>query len=248
MPIDVTCPGCEYTATAPDNFAGKRVKCRRCGASVQIPAMDGGLDLMSPDLADLPTIVTDEEPVPASLFRAARVPSAAPVLPAVDLGAEVVLLRRQLRSTRRWSAAAGLLLALMIGGEAWRAIPLLLIAYRSQRPVCPQGADSAARRRDYREGCSASAGLRLVFVEARPDSRRSTRCSDVPGVLARRSLSCRRQRPDTRCHRGDPALQWSVQSLGSGDGGGCYREDRYFMQFRRIGFLGRWQDVHHGWA
>ena len=48
----LSCPGCGTGLTVPDEFAGKRVKCRQCGAPFQIP---GGS----------PTGVQTQQPVPA---------------------------------------------------------------------------------------------------------------------------------------------------------------------------------------
>jgi hypothetical protein len=39
MSISITCPSCGTKANAADAAAGKRAKCRKCGAAVQIPAL-----------------------------------------------------------------------------------------------------------------------------------------------------------------------------------------------------------------
>jgi hypothetical protein len=76
MPINVTCPKCGNTSTAPDQFAGKRGKCKRCGAVTEIPmpaaaqavapsAVLGRPSvapiLDEPELDDIPPIVLDED-------------------------------------------------------------------------------------------------------------------------------------------------------------------------------------------
>lgn len=52
MPIPITCPSCETSARVPDRFAGKRVKCKKCGQALTVPEADdpGGFgDTFSPD-------------------------------------------------------------------------------------------------------------------------------------------------------------------------------------------------------
>jgi hypothetical protein len=60
MPINVTCPGCQYTSTAPDDFAGKRVKCRTCGASVDIPSFRGGIEFRNQEPLELPAVEAEQ--------------------------------------------------------------------------------------------------------------------------------------------------------------------------------------------
>jgi hypothetical protein len=38
MPIALSCPACKSQYQIPDQFAGRQTKCRKCGASLQIPA------------------------------------------------------------------------------------------------------------------------------------------------------------------------------------------------------------------
>src|SRR5262249_45222337 len=41
MPIATQCPGCQTSLKVPDTLAGRRVKCVKCGASLQVPGGDG---------------------------------------------------------------------------------------------------------------------------------------------------------------------------------------------------------------
>jgi len=54
MPIDFACPGCAKRYQVADHLAGRRVRCKACDATLEVPAADA-LDL---------GIVTDEPVVP----------------------------------------------------------------------------------------------------------------------------------------------------------------------------------------
>ena len=38
MPIEVTCPSCKATLPAPNEFAGKKIRCADCQGIVEVPA------------------------------------------------------------------------------------------------------------------------------------------------------------------------------------------------------------------
>jgi hypothetical protein len=46
MPITVTCAGCNARLHAPDNTAGKAVKCSQCAAVVPVPVADAGYEVV----------------------------------------------------------------------------------------------------------------------------------------------------------------------------------------------------------
>ena len=48
MPIDVGCPKCAGRLKAPDSAAGKRAKCPRCGATVDVPAVAAPAEQAAP--------------------------------------------------------------------------------------------------------------------------------------------------------------------------------------------------------
>lgn len=58
MPITVTCPTCNARLGAPDNTAGKRVKCPKCGAVIPVPPADDGFEVVEDDGFE----VVDEPP------------------------------------------------------------------------------------------------------------------------------------------------------------------------------------------
>ena len=39
MPIPVNCPGCEKLHQVPDQFAGKRIRCPKCGERIPVPLL-----------------------------------------------------------------------------------------------------------------------------------------------------------------------------------------------------------------
>ena len=49
MALSVTCSGCQSQYSVPDNMAGKRAKCKKCGAVLVMPAAapSGGIDLFA---------------------------------------------------------------------------------------------------------------------------------------------------------------------------------------------------------
>jgi hypothetical protein len=71
MPIPITCV-CGYSTMAPDSAAGRRGKCKRCGATIAIPSPDDDITLADPDppapayvAPVVDTSEDDEEEVPA---------------------------------------------------------------------------------------------------------------------------------------------------------------------------------------
>jgi TM2 domain-containing membrane protein YozV len=77
MPIVVTCPGCSTTLRAPDNAAGKRFRCSKCSATIEVPAD------AQPEAAEA---FAEEPPPPARggapRRREERAPAPAPPPPA----------------------------------------------------------------------------------------------------------------------------------------------------------------------
>src|SRR5262245_28375518 len=44
MPIAVSCPSCGGTIRAPENLAGRKVKCPKCAAHLMLPAAEAGAE------------------------------------------------------------------------------------------------------------------------------------------------------------------------------------------------------------
>jgi hypothetical protein len=69
MPVAVACPACGAKMTAPDRFAGKKVKCPKCGDPVVVPdpAADAGFEVVEdgvppkPKPKSRPQVVVDED-------------------------------------------------------------------------------------------------------------------------------------------------------------------------------------------
>ena len=53
MPIQVTCRSCNSMFHAPDNAAGKRAKCPKCGGAIEIPA-PADEEVLEAEVADRP--------------------------------------------------------------------------------------------------------------------------------------------------------------------------------------------------
>ncbi|MHC4404414.1 MAG: hypothetical protein ACYTG0_32575 [Planctomycetota bacterium] len=73
MPIQVQCGGCKRRYAVPDQFAGKKARCKKCGQSMVVPAAAGGdlVDLEEVEEADDSAVVSlaevaEEEPAEAS--------------------------------------------------------------------------------------------------------------------------------------------------------------------------------------
>jgi hypothetical protein len=54
MPIQVTCPHCAKTISAPEKFAGKMASCPACKNPIQVPAADD--DMSVPDFSQPQTV------------------------------------------------------------------------------------------------------------------------------------------------------------------------------------------------
>ncbi len=65
MAIRFSCDGCGATFSVPDNFAGKRAKCKKCGAPVQVPAAVGEAAATSAAPAPMPAAAPAPVPAPA---------------------------------------------------------------------------------------------------------------------------------------------------------------------------------------
>ncbi len=86
MPIVVTCPSCSATLKAPDNAAGRKLKCPKCTSVIEVPA------------AAPPPVVQEEivEDLPASAIQAADAP-----MPAPRAAVALVMRRAPMRRSRR---------------------------------------------------------------------------------------------------------------------------------------------------
>src|SRR5580698_10318836 len=83
MPITAECPKCGFTGNVPDQFKGKKVKCRKCaspflvGGPVPAPSKNGSAERKSnPDLVEMEVVEEKTPPV-----RRARPTSQGFVLP-----------------------------------------------------------------------------------------------------------------------------------------------------------------------
>ena len=77
MPIVVTCPGCSTTLKAPDNAAGRRLKCPKCTSAIDVPAPAPPEEIVE----DLPAGAIQEEPaapMPAHATPQERAPAPPP--------------------------------------------------------------------------------------------------------------------------------------------------------------------------
>ncbi len=59
MPIQVTCPGCGQVITAPDDWAGKHVRCHNCQAQHTVPSPNSAESHQPADADVLPTYGSD---------------------------------------------------------------------------------------------------------------------------------------------------------------------------------------------
>lgn len=93
MPIPVTCPGCGTSMNAPDQYAGRRGKCRNCGSAVMIPAATStDLVIQAPanragvvetKASPLPTVREVRDATPLATRTAPPAPAPAPIPVAV---------------------------------------------------------------------------------------------------------------------------------------------------------------------
>ncbi len=86
MPISLICGACEATLTAPDAAAGKRVKCRKCGAILEIPLPESEPDADYEVVEDAPTMMMPS--VQSSVPRPAAKAPPPPVAKALPLPAK----------------------------------------------------------------------------------------------------------------------------------------------------------------
>ncbi len=66
--IEFTCSGCSRTFTVPDSFAGRRAKCKSCGAPIEVPnpaAVPAGASETHPHPAPAETPAAAAAPTPA---------------------------------------------------------------------------------------------------------------------------------------------------------------------------------------
>lgn len=75
MPIEVTCDGCGARFKAPDTAAGKKGKCKKCGAVITIPVPEPvGAPAEEDDMYD----IAEPAPAPAKPYRPTAASSDAP--------------------------------------------------------------------------------------------------------------------------------------------------------------------------
>ena len=89
MPIDVVCDGCGVKLVAPENLAGRRVKCRKCGTPIVVPELDpdGGEAATPSRLAEdeLGELISDGSDMPRGIFDADAPPAPSPAPPATSV-------------------------------------------------------------------------------------------------------------------------------------------------------------------
>ncbi len=102
MPIPVVCPGCGFTASVPEAFAGRSAKCKRCGARITVPSAVTSC----PSPSTLPWPMSDTEADVAAV--AVAIPELDPStmdFPTVEVdeeGAAVEYRADEVRSKSRW--------------------------------------------------------------------------------------------------------------------------------------------------
>lgn len=65
MPISVTCERCGATMNAPDEFAGRRGRCKACGTTVRIPGERAPVAVAKPIAEPVPAVVSARPKPPA---------------------------------------------------------------------------------------------------------------------------------------------------------------------------------------
>jgi len=78
MPIDVTCDACGSRFKAPDTAAGKKGKCKKCGAVIVIPTPE---PVGAPPEDDLYDIAEPAAPQPARPYKPSTSPGASAAAP-----------------------------------------------------------------------------------------------------------------------------------------------------------------------
>ena len=75
MPIQVTCPHCSKTISAPDKFAGRNATCPACKNPIEIPSPDDEIEV--PDFSQPQTVAVG----PAKVEVAPAAPPTSPYAP-----------------------------------------------------------------------------------------------------------------------------------------------------------------------
>ncbi len=129
MSMKIACPRCAQRYAAPDDFAGKHVKCSKCGAWMAIPRVADGSRLVPLD--NSPGSLLDQELPPADLAAGRPLPAPGTIKPArsrstrVDYVATANSLFRGLwKATRKTPARVAwlaVLAALLITVVLWLA-------------------------------------------------------------------------------------------------------------------------------
>lgn len=76
MAVQLTCPNCQSTLRAPDNSAGKKVRCKKCEHKFRVPGADAVGDSIAEDQAL--SVVDMQSPLPPVSARAPAVAAAVP--------------------------------------------------------------------------------------------------------------------------------------------------------------------------
>src|SRR5687768_8001911 len=77
MPIPVTCDGCGARFKAPDAAAGKKGKCKKCGATIVVPAPAAVGAEAEDEMYDLAGATPPPMPPPAPPYNPTRPPASA---------------------------------------------------------------------------------------------------------------------------------------------------------------------------
>ncbi|MCI0682968.1 MAG: hypothetical protein L0Y71_12770 [Gemmataceae bacterium] len=74
MPITVSCPSCGGTIKAPENLAGRKVKCPKCTAVMMLPAAAGGIEAIqaTPPAPAAPPAMPSASPAPPPPRQSSR--------------------------------------------------------------------------------------------------------------------------------------------------------------------------------
>src|SRR4051812_46275665 len=105
MAIEVRCGHCGQALRVPENYAAKRGRCKRCGATVEIPAA-------APPVADEYAVVeTPESPKPARAPIPQPVPASPTAKPAVRTSRD-----KSADSKSGKGFGSGMILGLVLGG------------------------------------------------------------------------------------------------------------------------------------
>jgi membrane protein YdbS with pleckstrin-like domain len=146
-PIQWECPHCQEIAAGDESLYGQRVQCRKCGATILVPAMPAGAETRTALLISEPataTLVTKDDPVPeADVFTLSPVARAFPgqiLLGVLLIGLAVGLaIRAPDWSWSPWAALAPLASGIFLLLHVWIGVRSCRYRLTTQRLFVRRG-------------------------------------------------------------------------------------------------------------